>query len=536
MGVAEIWAQLAAEAQALAGVHMRQVFADDPARFSRFSATACGITLDYSKNRLNSAAFSKLLELARESGLAAKRDAMFAGEAINSTEGRAVLHVALRAPQGARFSVGGQDVMGEVLAERARCLAFAEDVREGRITAFDGKPFTAIVNIGIGGSDLGPAMAAQALAPFAKPGLGVHFVSNVDGAHLADTLKGLDAARTLIIVSSKTFTTLETMMNARSARAWIAAKLGEGAVAAQFAAVSTNLSETAKFGIASARVFRFWDWVGGRYSVWSAIGVSLMIAIGQAHFSAFLAGAHAMDAHFRHSPLEGNLPVLLGLIGIWNRNVLGHASFALLPYDQRLARMPAWLQQGDMESNGKQVKLDGSPVDGPTGPVVWGEPGTNGQHAFYQLLHQGTDPVPADFLIAAQPVAADVEHHRALVANALAQTEALMRGRTLAEALAQGASPDLAPHKVFPGNRPSNTLVYSQLDPAMLGSLLALYEHKIFVQGAIWGINSFDQWGVELGKELASRLSPILEGKAAGAELDGSSLGLIGRLRELGLR
>jgi glucose-6-phosphate isomerase len=512
---------------------MRSLFAADPQRFNRFSATACGITLDYSKNLLNDAAFANLMSLARTTGLEAKRDAMFAGEAINSTEGRAVLHVALRAGAGASFSTNGRDVMADVLHERERCLSFAEDIRQGRITAADGKPFTAVVNIGIGGSDLGPAMAAQALSPFAHETIATHFISNVDGAHLADTLKSLNPARTLFIVSSKTFTTMETMMNAQSARAWLKAALGETAVTRQFAAVSTNLSETSKFGIADSRVFRFWDWVGGRFSVWSAIGLSLMIAVGRTHFTAFLEGAAAIDNHFRTAPLEQNLPTLLGLIGIWNRNVLGHASFALLPYDQRLARFPAWLQQTDMESNGKRVKLDGTPVGRATGPVVWGEPGTNGQHAFYQLLHQGTDPVPADFLIAAEPVAADATHHRALMANALAQTEALMRGRSLEEALAQGASPALAPHKVFPGNRPTNTLVYRRLDPATLGCLLALYEHKVFVQGAIWGINSFDQWGVELGKELASRLTPILEGKTSADGLDGSTRGLMEKLAGL---
>jgi len=533
MGSAEIWAKLTADRAGLSGTHMRALFAGDPQRFNRFSATACGITLDYSKNLLNEAAFANLMDLARATALESKRDAMFGGEPINSTEGRAVLHVALRAGAGATFSVNGRDVMADVLNERERCLAFAEDIRAGRINAADGKPFTAVVNIGIGGSDLGPAMAAQALSPFAHESIATHFISNVDGAHLADTLKSLTPARTLFIVSSKTFTTMETMMNAQSARAWLKAALGEAAVAAQFAAVSTDLSETAKFGISESRVFRFWDWVGGRYSVWSAIGLSLMIAVGAKHFTALLEGAAAMDNHFRTAPLEQNLPVLLGLIGIWNRNILGHACFALLPYDQRLARLPAWLQQTDMESNGKRVKLDGSPVDQATGPVVWGEPGTNGQHAFYQLIHQGTDVVPADFLIAAEPVAADAAHHRALMANALAQTEALMRGRTLEEALAQGASPALAPHKVFPGNRPTNTLVYRRLDPRTLGSLLALYEHKVFVQGAIWGINSFDQWGVELGKELASRLTPILEGKAAADGLDGSTRGLMAKLAEL---
>lgn len=536
MDVTDSWAKLEAVRQKLTGMEMRDLFAADARRFERFSVSACGITLDYSKNILNDDALAGLFALGRSVGLESRREAMFVGEPINATEGRAVLHVALRASAGAGFAVGGRDVMADVLAERARCLAFAENVRDGGICAADGRPFASVVNIGIGGSDLGPAMAVQALAPFAHAGISVHFVSNVDGAHLADALKGLDPARTLFIVSSKTFTTLETMMNARSARSWVEAALGRDAVASHFAAVSTNLAETAKFGIDDARVFRFWDWVGGRYSVWSSIGLSLMIAIGAGHFEAFLGGARAMDDHFRQSPLERNLPVLLGLIGVWNRNVLGFPTFALLPYDQRLARFPAWLQQGDMESNGKGVKLDGSPVDRSTGPVVWGESGTNGQHAFYQLLHQGTDPVPADFLIAAEPIDADVDHHLALIANALAQAEALMRGRDLPEVLAHGVAPALAPHKVFPGNRPSNMLLYRRLDPAMLGSLMALYEHKIFVQGTIWGINSFDQWGVELGKELASRLTPILEGRAPMSGLDGSTQGLIRTLAGLGMR
>ena len=516
------WQRLESCKAQLGQTHMRDLFAADASRFARFSAEACGIFLDYSKNLLTAEAMEALLGLARAAGVEAKRSAMFDGQPINATEKRAVLHVALRAGEGARFAVGGRDVMGDVLAERARCLAFAEEIRASQ--------FTDVVNIGIGGSDLGPAMAAQALAPFGSDRIRVHFVSNVDGAHLADTIKTLDPARTLFIISSKTFTTMETMMNAHSARAWVSGALGEAKVGAHFAAVSTKLAETAKFGIEQARVFRFWDWVGGRYSVWSAIGLSLMIAIGQAHFRAFLQGAAEMDAHFRDAPLAQNLPVLLGLIGIWNRNVLGYPAFALLPYDQRLARLPAFLQQLDMESNGKGVRLDGAAVERPTGPVVWGEPGTNGQHAFYQLLHQGTDPVPADFLIAAEPVAADADHHRALMANCLAQSEALMRGRSLQEALAQGAAPELAPHKVFPGNRPSNTLIYKRLDPAMLGRLLALYEHKVFVQGAIWGINSFDQWGVELGKELAFRLTPMLAGKASPEGLDGSTRGLMEKL------
>ena len=517
---AKAWKNLAVLKDKIAPLHMRDMFAADRERFARYSAEAAGVFLDYSKNRIDDDVMAGLFALARAAEVEAKRDAMFAGEPINRTENRSVLHVALRAQSA--FAIAGQDVMAEVLAERARCFAFAQEIRASQ--------FTDIVNIGIGGSDLGPAMAVQALAPFCKQGLRFHFVSNVDGAHLADCLQHLNPARTLFIISSKTFTTMETMMNAHSARNWVKAALGEEKVGAHFAAVSTNLAATATFGIAADRVFRFWDWVGGRYSVWSAIGLSLMIAIGPENFRQFLAGAQEMDSHFRSSPLEKNLPVLMGLIGIWNRNFLGFSTQAILPYDQRLARLPAFLQQTDMESNGKRVRMDGSLVDHATGPIVWGEPGTNGQHAFYQLMHQGSDPIPADFLIAAEPIAADREHHLALTANCLAQTEALMRGRRLEEALAQGASAELAPHKVFPGNRPSNTIMYQRMDPQGLGRILALYEHKVFVQGAIWGINSFDQWGVELGKELASRLIPILQGHQPSDGLDASTAGLMQKL------
>ncbi len=514
---------------------MRAMFASDPKRFDRLSVKADGLLLDFSKNRLTRRTITLLADLARASALETKRDAMFSGVAINTTENRAVLHTALRNLSGEPVMVDGRDVMPDVIAERARCGAFADGVRAGAIAAASGKPFTDVVNIGIGGSDLGPAMVARALSPFAAKHIRAHFVSNVDGADIADTLGKLNPATTLVLVSSKTFTTQETMMNAASARRWIAGALGEAAVGSHFAAISTNLPGTAAFGIKPDRVFRFWDWVGGRYSVWSSIGLPVMISIGPKNFEKFLAGAHTMDRHFATAPLSRNLPVLMALIGIWNRNVLGFSNHAVLPYEQRLGRFPAYLQQLDMESNGKQVRIDGKPVDGSTGPTVWGEPGTNGQHAFYQLIHQGTDVIPCDFLIGAEPVAADKSHHQALTANCLAQTEALMRGRTLEEATAQlqaaGLSGDkvaaLAPHKVFPGNRPTNTLVYKRLDPATLGKLIALYEHKVFVQGVIWGVNSFDQWGVELGKELAQRLMPVVSGEATATGLDTSTAGLV---------
>ena len=495
--------------------------------------------LDYSKTSLTPAVLSLLLGLAEGANLAAKRDAMFAGTPINATEHRAVLHTALRNPGNTPILVDGQDIMPGIHASFEKLYTFAEAIRSGAIAAADGKPFTDIINIGIGGSDLGPVMVTQALAPYHN-GPRVHFVANVDGAHLADTIRHLDPARTLIIVASKTFSTVETMTNARSARQWIVGALGEQAVAAHFAAVSTALDKVAAFGIAPDRIFGFWDWVGGRYSVWSAIGLPVMLAIGRENFQAFLAGAHAMDTHFRTAPLAQNLPVLLALAGIWHRDICGYAARAILPYDQRLARLPAYLQQLDMESNGKSVKKDGTPVDHPTGPLVFGEPGTNGQHAFYQLLHQGTNVIPCEFLIAAQGHEPEMtEHHSLLIANCLAQAQALMLGRTLEQARAQLAGkPEaeidaLAPHKVFPGNRPSLTLAYRQLTPATLGKIIALYEHRIFTEAAIWDINAFDQWGVELGKELATRLLPAIAGNADLSAQDGSTAGLVRFLKPL---
>lgn len=534
----EIWAQLADHRAATKARHLRTLFSDDPARFDRFSARLDDLLLDYSKTGVTSDTMALLLELARAADVAGQRDAMFAGDAINTTEKRAVLHTALRAPAGSRVMVDGPDVMPEVHATLDRLSTFAEGVRSGTIPASDGAPFTDVINIGIGGSDLGPVMATLALAPY-HDGPRLHYVSNVDGAHIADTLKTLDPARTLVIVASKTFTTVETMTNAATARRWIAAALGESAVGSHFAAVSTALDKVGAFGIASDRIFGFWDWVGGRYSVWSAIGLPVMIAVGPEHFRAFLAGAHAMDEHFRTAPLAQNLPVLLGLVGIWHRDVCEYPARAILPYDQRLLRLPAYLQQLDMESNGKRIRKDGSPVTRPTGPLVWGEPGTNGQHAFYQLIHQGTDTIPCEFLVAAEGHEPDLaRHHQLLLANCLAQSEALMKGRTLEEAreilARQGMAPDaidaLAPHKVFPGNRPSVTIAYRKLDPFTLGRIIALYEHRVLVEAAIWGINAFDQWGVELGKELATALLPVIEGKAPADTHDSSTAGLAGYL------
>ena len=536
----KIWQALEAHKSTIAGTSTRDLFAADAGRFAGFSHSLGDVLVDFSKNRVTGETLSLLISLARASNVEIRRDEMFGGQPINTTEGRSVLHVALRAPAGTAIRVDGKDVVPDVRAELERCYAFAEQIRSGALRGATGERITDVVNIGIGGSDLGPAMAARALSPYAD-GPRAHFVSNVDSADMADALRHLDPSRTLFLVSSKTFTTIETMTNAGSARAWIAGKLGETAVGSHFAAISTNIVAVEAFGISKERMFRFWDWVGGRYSMWSAIGLGLMIAIGPKNFEAFLAGGHEVDRHFASAPLEKNIPVLLALIGIWHRNVMGYAAHAVLPYDQRLGRFPAYLQQLDMESNGKRVHLDGSPVEGSTGPLVWGEPGTNGQHAFYQLIHQGTDVIPADFLIAAEPHEQGMgEHHAILVANCLAQTEALMNGRTLEQAReilkAQGLTDKkidlLAPHKVFPGNRPTTTIAYKKLDPHMLGRLVALYEHKVFVQGVIWGINSFDQWGVELGKELASRLLPVVKGGSAEA-LDASTKGLVAHLKGL---
>jgi glucose-6-phosphate isomerase len=541
MTVKSAFAALDRHARTMKSASLRALFAEDARRFDRFCISGAGLSLDFSKNLLTTDTLGLLVKLADASDLKVRRKAMFAGEAINTTEGRAVLHTALRANGTSKAKVDGVAVDPLITAERTRFLGFAEDVRSGRYAAASGKPFTDIVNIGIGGSDLGPVMAVMALAPY-HAGPRIHFVSNVDGAHLADTLKALDPRRTLVLIASKTFTTQETMANAVSARQWVEKALGKQKAGQHFAAISTAKARVEAFGIDPARMFGFWDWVGGRYSIWSAIGLSLAIAVGAENFQAFLAGARAMDDHFLKAAPAKNLPVMLALLGIWNRNGLGFTAHAVLPYEQRLSRFPAYLQQLDMESNGKSVQIDGKPVSRATGPLVFGEPGTNGQHAFYQLIHQGTDVIPCDFLIGAEGHEPELAHqHQLLIANCLAQTEALMKGRTLDEAKAQlkahglpaAAVNRLAPHKVFPGNRPTNTIFYRKLDPATLGALIALYEHKVFVQGVIWGINSYDQWGVELGKELASSLQPMVEGREKLTGRDSSTAGLIKALTGL---
>jgi len=496
--------------------HLRQLFADDPGRAQRYLLTAGDLRIDYSKQRVDDDVLGALFAVAEAAGVAERRDAMFAGAPINVTEGRAVLHVALRAPAGTRIELDGRDVVADVHAVLERMGTFAERVRDGTWTGATGKRIRTVINIGIGGSDLGPAMAYRALDAYRLPELSARFVSNVDGADITAAVADLDPAETLFVVSSKTFTTIETLTNARTARAWLTAALGEDSVARHFVAVSTNDAEVAAFGIDTANMFGFWEWVGGRYSVDSAIGLSLMIAIGRDHFADFLAGFHAIDEHFRSAPPSANAPLVLGLIGIWNGNVLGFATKAVLPYAEELARFPAYLQQLDMESNGKSVRIDGSPVALDTGPIVWGEPGTNGQHAFYQLLHQGTRIVPADFIGFANPHHPHRDHHDLLVANLIAQTEALAFGRE---------RPD-EPWRAFAGDRPSTSIVAPQLTPSVLGQLIALYEHIVFVQGAVWGIDSFDQWGVELGKELANRITPELTGDAVG-DHDASTSALI---------
>ena len=520
---------------------MRAAFAADGGRFARFSATNGDMLLDFSKCAVDAGAMELLQGLAKAAGLEGRRAAMFSGRHINVTEDRAVLHTALRDLSGKGLTVDGQDVKKEVTSVLDAMAAFADDIRSGKAAGATGKKITDVVNIGIGGSDLGPAMASLALAPY-HDGPRTHFVSNIDGAHIHDTLKGLSAETTLFIIASKTFTTVETMTNAGTARKWVEEKLGKKAVGRHFAAVSTALDLVAEFGIEKDRVFGFWDWVGGRYSVWGAIGLPVMIAVGPRDFRAFLEGAHEMDEHFRTAPPEKNLPVLLGLVGYWHRVVCGYPARAIIPYDQRLSRLPAYLQQLDMESNGKSVTLDGSKVTTPTGPLVWGEPGTNGQHAFFQLLHQGTDIIPVEFMVAANGHEPNLRHHHdLLLANCLAQSEALMKGRTLEEAraqmLAKGMKPEqvekIAPHRVFSGNRPSLTIVYAKLDPRTLGRLIALYEHRVFVEGTLFDINSFDQWGVELGKELATQLLPVVEGKENAGNRDASTAGLVGHIRQL---
>jgi glucose-6-phosphate isomerase len=516
-------------------LHLRTLFAQDSRRGERFALDAVGIYLDYSKNRITDETILLLLELAESSGLRERIDAMFKGEKINVTEKRAVLHVALRAPRDQAIFVDGENVVPEVHAVLDMMANFSNRIRSGAWTGYTGKRMRNIINIGIGGSDLGPSMAYDALRYYSDRNLTMRFVSNIDGNEFVEATRDLDPAETLFVVSSKTFTTLETLTNAHSAREWCVRAMGsEQAVAKHFVAVSTNAAEVAKFGIDTANMFEFWDWVGGRYSYDSAIGLSLMIAIGPDHFRAMLAGFHAMDEHFRTAPFERNLPVLLGLIGIWYNNFFGAETVAILPYDQYLGRLSAYLQQLDMESDGKHVDLQGRQVDYQTGPIIWGQPGTNGQHAFYQLIHQGTKLIPCDFIGFNQALNPLGRHHDLLMANFFAQTEALAFGKTAEEVAADGVPTFQVPHRTFEGNRPTNTILAERLTPETLGKLIALYEHKVFVQGTIWNINSFAQWGVELGKVLANRIIPELE-SASDTELthDSSTNTLIRRYRRI---
>jgi glucose-6-phosphate isomerase len=532
-----MWRKLKDHHEAVASRRIETML--DAARAADFMAQTGDMRLDYAKTNIDAEGRALLIALLDAAGVAEKRDAMFAGAPINETEGRAVLHIALRNLDGGPVMVDGQDVMPEVLDTLARMESFANDVRSGRFKGQGGK-ITDVINIGIGGSDLGPAMAAQALAPY-HDGPRCHFVSNVDPADIAGVLRGCDPATTLVIVASKTFTTIETMTNARTAQAWMGQTVSD--TGAQFAALSTAADKTAAFGIDPSRVFGFADWVGGRYSMWGPIGLSLMIAVGPDAFRAFLRGAQSMDRHFQAASWQENLPAMLALVGIWHNQICGHATRAVLPYDNLLARLPAYLQQLEMESNGKGVSMDGADLTIDSGPVVWGEPGTNGQHAFYQLIHQGTRVIPCEFLVAARGHEDDLHHqHQLLVANCLAQSEALMRGRTLDEARSKvadkfaGAELERqARHRVFKGNRPSVTIAYPQLTPEVLGQIVALYEHRVFVEGVVLGINSYDQWGVELGKELATALQPVVEGKESAAGKDGSTAALVDFLQMHGV-
>ncbi len=536
------WQRLNQHWETLSKAHLRELFADDPQRFSRFSTEACGLFLDYSKHRITAETMELLRGLAGERELGAAVEAMFHGEPINNTEDRAVLHVALRAARDTHIKVDGEDVVPAVHGELERMGRFAERVREGQWKGHSGRAIEVVVNIGIGGSDLGPAMASAALRAYGHPRLRVHFASNLDYELLGTILADVDPETTLFVVESKTFTTQETLTNALSARRWLVDHFGgdEGAVARHFVAVSTNQREVERFGIDADHVFGFWDWVGGRYSVWSAIGLPVMIYVGREAFGEMLEGARYMDSHFRDTPWENNLPVIMGLLGVWYINFFGTATHAVLPYDYALRLLPAYLQQLDMESNGKRVMKNGAPVAWDTGPVVWGAPGNNGQHAFYQLLHQGTRIVPADILVPATGHWGRQDHEHKLLANALAQAEALMHGRTAEEATAEmeaaGAPREharaLAPHRTLPGNQPTSVLLYRRLTPRLLGAIVALYEHKVFVQSVIWGNNAFDQWGVELGKQLAQAILPELGGEP-GAGHDGSTTGLIARLRRM---
>ena len=527
------WKALESHYQQIKDVHLRSLFADDSKRGERLKAEAIGIYLDYSKNRITDETLSLLLQLAEESGLRGRIDAMFRGDKINITENRAVLHVALRAPKGTSILVDGKDVVPEVHDVLDRMSAFADRVRSGKWLGHTGKRIKNVINIGIGGSDLGPVMAYEALRYYSKRDMVFRFVSNVDGTDFAEATVDLDQEETLFIISSKTFTTLETMTNAHTAREWSLKKLGdEKAIAKHFVAVSTNASEVSRFGIDTANMFGFWDWVGGRYSMDSAIGLSTMIAVGPENFRALLAGFHEMDEHFRTAPFEKNLPVLMGLLSVWYSDFFAAQTVAVLPYDQYLKRFPAYLQQLTMESNGKHVTLAGDRVNYETGPIFWGEPGTNGQHSFYQLIHQGTRLIPCDFIGFGKTLNPLGDHHDLLMANVFAQAEALAFGKTAEQVKADGTADWLVPHRVFEGNRPSNTILVETLTPEVLGKLVALYEHSVFTQGAIWQIDSFDQWGVELGKVLAKNIISELEGKADGKH-DSSTNTLIGRYKKL---
>ena len=530
------WQALQRHHEATKDVHLRELFAADPGRGETMTCEAGDLYLDWSKNRATAETVALLVGLAERAGLRERIDAMFAGQRINVTEDRSVLHVALRDPEGSQILLDGHNVVEDVHEVLGRMRGFADEVRSGRWLGHSGRRIRNVVNIGIGGSDLGPAMAYDALLPYTDRSRTFRFVSNVDGADIAEATRDLDPAETLFIVCSKTFTTIETLTNARTARAWLLNGLGgdEAAVSRHFVAVSTNAEKVAEFGIDPANMFGFWDWVGGRYSYPSAIGLTLMVAIGPDHFDELLAGFHLMDEHFRTAPFERNLPVLLGLLGVWYIDFFGAETQAVLPYSQYLKRFPAYLQQLDMESNGKSVTLDGRRVTYPTGPIVWGEPGTNGQHAFYQLSHQGTRLVPSDFIGVCRPAEVVGDHHDLLMANFLAQTEALAFGKTREEVEAEGVAPDLAPHRTFPGNRPTSTILAPELTPSVLGQLTALYEHKVFTQGTVWDVNSFDQWGVELGKVLATRIAAELEpGAADDLDHDSSTNSLIRRYKQL---
>ena len=532
------WQALESHFSDVGNRHLRELFAGDPERAARLTARAGDLVLDYSKHRVTDETIRLLLGVARAAGVEAHRDAMFAGDHINTTEDRAVLHIALRLPEGEPLSVDGQDVAGDVHAVLGRMGDLSDRIRTGTWVGATGERIRAVVNIGIGGSDLGPAMATEALADYASPDLISRFVSNVDPVDLYAATHDLDPATTLFVVSSKTFTTLETLTNAAAARDWLLAGLGasgdKSAVAKHFIAVSTNEPGVREFGIDPDNMLGFWDWVGGRYSYDSAIGFSLMVAIGREHFAQMLAGFHTIDAHFKSAPLEENLPVLQGMLNVWYNNFFGAQTHAVLPYSHRLARFPAYLQQLTMESNGKSVKLDGTAVEGQTGEIFWGAPGTNGQHAFYQLIHQGTKLIPADFIAFAESTHDNGSQQDLLMANCLAQTKALAFGKTADEIAAEGTPAEVVPHKVMPGNRPSSTIVAPKLTPGVLGQLVALYEHTVFVEGTIWGIDSFDQWGVELGKVMAKELAPVLSGDAPDLEgQDASTAGLVRLYRQL---